>query len=370
MRSRAMREATWCAFVLTSAATGFAACSDDSSSDTTNSEIDAGPSTGDASSDATSSSPDSSPSIADAGLDSSAFDSLPDEVRDAGYDLNTLSTTSFTSSNLDLGETHADTFTWYPWNVFSATDLTAIVPNSDGTLLLKGATSGPNAEISTLARKSGGGFVGSTFGGGAYFEATFSFNPHDTIEAGYKGWPSWWGLPVEPVTDAAAEWWNGDAASNYHNSVEQDFFEYDVSGKPLSWGTTMHDWYGIEGVTCAKYCDYHTTNAENLRTNAAGTDFTEQHSIGYLWIPATATTKGSRISFFDRVAIGGVAQWDKLANAAEPGGQVPATPQPPWGLSAVDVDHYFLILGTGVGEPMTVSKVEVWQKSAADNQHF
>jgi hypothetical protein len=309
--------------------------------------------------------------LGDASIDASAFDALPAAVRDAGYSINTLSTTSFTAGNLDLGETHADTFTWYPWNIFSATDTSAIVPNADGTLLLKGDTSGPNGEIATIARKSGGGLVGNAFGGGAYFEATFSFDPGTVVDAGFHGWPSWWSLPVDGITGAPGAWWNGDAASNYHNSVEQDFFEFDVDKSPfLSWGTTMHDWYGIQNVTCDKYCDWHTTSAENLRTEPAGTDFTKQHSIGYLWIPATATTKGSRMSFFDRVPIGEVAQWDKWVNAAEPDGQVPATPQPPWALSAVDEDHYFLILGTGVDEPMTVSKVEVWQASTADNQHF
>jgi hypothetical protein len=331
---------------------------------------------GGAATDATTSALDGS-KIVDAGCgDACAYLTLPKNAIDAGYLTNTLHST-FTTSNVDVGATHATGFDWYPWNLYGTADPSKIVVNADKSITLEGDTTGPNGELVSGAR-GGTGFVGTAFGGGGYFEATFKFDPNDTIDAGYAGWPSWWSIPVDHIVESAGTWWNGDAATNYNNDVEVDYFEYDIQGRGLDiYGATIHDWYGTYETTCPgkSYCDWRTPNAVSQRTVPTGTDFTKYHSAGYLWVPATSTTPGSATFYFDRVLVGATTTWNAwtdlppLAETADGAPPAPPSPQPAWALSTMDQEHYFLVLGTGPKEPMTVQEVDVWQASDATNIH-
>jgi hypothetical protein len=313
---------------------------------------------------------------ADAG-DASPAASLPAAVLAAGYLTNTFSTTSWSTANVDTKNTKKTGFDWYPYEINGAsTDLTKIVPGGT-SITLAGDTTGPNGEIITAQPTGGTSFVGTAFGGGAYFEAVMKFDPADVIAQDTKGWPSFWAVPIERLLDLPDTWWNGDPSTNFDNHVELDIFEYLVpkQDKGDDYGGTMHNWYGTYQVTCGPppatpYCDWHTPTSTNTRTVPAGTDFTRYHSIGLLWVPATATTKGSATFYFDRNVMGAVTTWSKWTDSPEPtAADAKDASQPSWALSWLDETHYLLILGTGVKEPLTVESVDVWQASAAANLH-
>lgn len=296
---------------------------------------------------------------------------VPSEVVAAGYLVHTFAST-FDATTVDTAESKASGFDWYVWNLFSQADASKVVLNGDHSVTLMGDPAGPNGEIVTAARTGATTYVGTAFGGGAYFEAVFKFDPATVVAAGFKGWPSWWSLPLDHAIDGTGTWWNGDAGTGYDNHIEPDFFEYDIQGSPPNrYGGTLHNWYGAYKSTCSpsSYCDWHTPSSVNLRTAPPGTDFTNYHAVGFLWVPATAASPGSATYFFDRVAIGATTTWTKWVDQPIPVGVAPPSPQPPWAISWMDREHYLLVLGTGVGEPMTIQRVDVWQASALGNMH-
>ena len=94
------------------------------------------------------------------------------------------------------------------------------------------------------------------------------------------------------------------------------------------------------------------------------TDFSQPHRYGALWVPATPTTQGYYKSYFDGVQTGSTLYW----NYNDPAKPFP--PPPVYGVTAMsgmDQRHMYLILGTGIDQPMTVQSVSVWQASSANN---
>ena len=84
----------------------------------------------------------------------------------------------------------------------------------------------------------------------------------------------------------------------------------------------------------------------------AGTNLNQSNTYGFLWVPATATTQGYAEWFFNGQQVGQTVTWTQ----GSPG---------PYGI--LDGDHLALILGTGPNSPMTVSNVQVWQASTAND---
>jgi hypothetical protein len=289
----------------------------------------------------------------------------PSYAAEVGYTTNTFST-NFTSSNVDLANSGKAGFSWYPWNLFgSHTNTAAIVLNPDGSVMLSGDTTGPNGELVTVSpTHNAGGFVGTAFGGGAYIEAVFKFDPADVARVNSKGWPAFWSLPIEGLQGTKlqdANQWRGQAPG-YKHGVEADFFEYLFlrNGDPRNaYGAGMHDWYGIYNVTCRGLCQQPGNAGKRIAPE--GTDFTQYHRYGFLWVPATATSSGYSRFYFDGNPIGPDQQWTLFSD------QPPPPTQQPWAFGVIDRQHLMLILGTGIGEPMTVQSVNVWQVSAAQN---
>jgi hypothetical protein len=207
-------------------------------------------------------------------------------------------------------------------------------------------------------------FVGTAFGGGAYIEAVFSYDPA-TVTATHTGarypYPAFWTLPMEGNVILGANQWPGQPAGYQHN-VELDFFEADLVNKPTAYGAAaLHDWYGIPNVTCPGMCKVSMLSPSGERDPPAGTDFKQFHTYGFLWVPATATTQGYIDAYFDGHLIGYRHSWSQYTN------QPPTPVGQPWAFGRVDQQHMFFILGTGVGEPFTVKSVNVWQKNASAN---
>jgi hypothetical protein len=284
-----------------------------------------------------------------------------------GYNANTFSA-DFTLSNVDLTYSGKSGYAWYLWNLFSSqTKTSAIVINADNSVTLMGDVTGPNGELMTAtASYDTSKFVGTAFGGGAYIEAVFKFDPANVAAAGAQGWPAFWALPLEASVLSGADQWIGEAPG-YRHSVEVDFFEYNYAssgGTQQPYGATIHDWYGIPNVTCSSgLCQVPIATNEGKRMAPSGTDFNGYHRYGFLWVPATPDTKGYAEFYLDGQAVGPSQQWEQYTDQL-------ATPvAQPWAFGRIDQQHLVLIVGTGPNEPMAIQSVKVWQGSAAQNLH-
>jgi hypothetical protein len=102
-------------------------------------------------------------------------------------------------------------------------------------------------------------------------------------------------------------------------------------------------------------------NPSGERIPPAGINFRQFHTYGFLWVPATATTRGYMDAYFDGHVIGHRVYWTKYTS------QAPTPVGKTWAFGRIDQEHLFFILGTGVGEPFTVKSVNVWQRNAASN---
>jgi hypothetical protein len=302
----------------------------------------------------------------------------PPQAAAVGYTVSTFSST-FAKSGFDLADTHASGFEWYLGQYFGYADTlaSALTFNADGTVTLN---AGGNLGSTAPVRTSTSGFVGTAFGGGAYLEATFKFDPADVINnPDTSAWPSWWGFSLEHCAgwslNQTLDPWPGQA-TGYAHFIETDFFEYDIwnFAPHYEYAGTMHDWYG-EYPTCdpssSSFCN--VSNAPNdgtsfsnfVVTTPSTTDFTQYHAFGFLWVPATATTQGYGQYYFDGQAVNDRVTWSLLSSTDSP---PPGTA--PWTFGILDQQHLTLNIDTGVGEPMTLQSVHVWQASAASNLHY
>ena len=122
--------------------------------------------------------------------------------------------------------------------------------------------------------------------------------------------------------------------------------------------------YSVSGVynkTCPgrSFCSVGRAYSD-VKTPVRG-DFTQYHTYGFLWVPATGSSTGYGQFYFDRTPVGKRVSWTKIA------GQDGLPDQQPWQFGILDNHHLVLILGTGVGKPITVASVNVWQSSDSQN---
>ncbi len=270
-----------------------------------------------------------------------------------GYTNNTF-TSTFDSSQVDMNDTLDQGYKWYISRPFGAgaTPVSGITLNTDGSVTLQ-----YNGDVNTgilSAANKGGTWVGSVFGGGGYFEATFKFDP--TAVTG-SGWPAWWGLPIEKVADLPDYQWPGQAAG-YDHYTETDFFEYFPGSPATNWYGSMIDWSGI-------YSNGYPVMINNWQINTIATsaDFRQYHKYGWLWVPATSAAKGYVIYYFDNVQTPDTVSWVQF--------HTNMTPADFTNLGAlygvIDQEHITLILGSGAQGAMTIQSVKVWQKNGDYN---
>lgn len=289
---------------------------------------------------------------------------VPPQAAAVNYLVRTFSS-SFSADQVDMANTTKSGFKWYPYRFFgSQTKLASISLNADGSVTLLGDTSGPNGELATASSTdTPGKFVGTAFGGGGYFEATFKFDPQDVIKTNFNGWPSWWSMAIEHMVNLDTRQWPGQP-EGYEHFIEADFFEYVLKdyverGKLNYFGGTLHDWFG---PPTGKYNHVTLPHRLVVREVPADTDFTQYHRYGFLWVPATSAQDGYAEYYFDGRRVGRRIAWEQYTNQAPP-------PKPPWMFSIIDRNHLVLILGTGPNQPMTVQSVNVWQASNAKNMN-
>ena len=281
---------------------------------------------------------------------------VPPQAAAVRYTVHTFSS-RFNASDVDITGSSKTGFKWYPWKFFgSAAKLSGIAINTDGSVTLSGDTTGPNGQLATVSlAKMSTGFVGTAFGGGGYFEATLKFDPQDVLTNGFRGWPSWWSLAIEHIAHLDTEQWSQQEVG-YEHFIEVDFFEYDLSAQVTNkdwnyYGGAMHDWYGVYSNGFKHESLPYFIVKRKVPTDI---DFTQYHQYGFLWVPATASTKGYAQYYFDGRRLGQTTVWSQYTNQLPP-------PRSPWRFGIIDTNHLVLILGTGVKMPMTIKSVDVWQ---------
>jgi hypothetical protein len=293
-----------------------------------------------------------------------AAGSPPPDAASVGYIRNTFS--SFAPGDIDLEDTGKSGFAWYPYHLFgSRPEPRNITINADGSVTLNGDVTGPNGELSTAApAKKAAKFVGVAFGGGAYIEAAIKFDPIAARAKNVEGWPSFWALSLEHAATGADQW--SGKPPGYEHFIEVDFFEYDIdeaNGGANYYGANMHDWFGAYNTTCAGqgFCDASRRYSDVKTAVHPITGLTQYHTYGFLWVPAPADGAGYAQFYFDRSPVGNKIVWTKFTDQdGAPDGQ-------PWKFGVLDHQHLALILGTGIGKPMTVGSVNVWQASDRQN---
>jgi hypothetical protein len=290
----------------------------------------------------------------------------PEEATAHGYTVNTFSS-EFTAQTVDMNNSLNRGYKWYLFNYYSKQAApSGITLNSDSSVTLLGDKTGAlGALVSAVPYPGTNSFIGTAFGGGAYIEAVFHYDPAQVVAAHANGtrapYPSFWSLPMEGTIIPGGDQWVGQPAGYEHN-VEVDMFEADLVTKPTAYGSGLHDWYGIRNKTCPGLCGVGMVNPSGERDPPAGTNFTQFHTYGFLWVPATATTDGFIDAFFDGQLVGHTRSWTQFTN------QAPTPVGQPWLFGRADQQHIFFILGTGVGEPYTIQSVNVWQKNASSNK--
>jgi hypothetical protein len=294
----------------------------------------------------------------------------------AGYLVNTFHVDIFDDTNVDMKLTRNSGFqfylngtTFYPDTLPSHVSL-----NADGSVTLTGSDIGDgigSATISSVGCNQGGDVTdwkGTAFGGGAYFEATLSFDPNTINEVnGAGGLPAWWADPVEHIAESSI---NSDNWKNqpqwFVHFTELDFFEYNVweqDGCLYTYNGTVIDWSGK--WTGSNY-PVVLQNTYNRRIQLPpATDFTQPHRYGFLWVPATATTPGYFQWFFDGLPTSARVTYDYYDPINPP--SPPAEESSPWLYGVADGHHYQLFLNPDGRGSLTVHALDVWQASSAGN---
>jgi hypothetical protein len=258
---------------------------------------------------------------------------------------------------------------WFPFNFYGgSTPPAGYAQNSDGSVYLSGAGNvNAGASIATAFQTSTGNhWSGTAFGGGAYFEATLSISGQG-IGPYLNGGPAFWALDVEHTSQGPYQVsWPGmpnDAFGNpYDDYFEIDFMEYDCG--IYCYQNGIGNWYGYPPTQSTSNPFQAVGGSAGSVLVPPGTDLSQYHKYGCLWVPATPSTLGYLEFYFDGVQTGETFYWNynDAANPFPPPPQNNAT-----AMSGMDQRHMFMMLGTGTTQPMTVQGVSVWQASAANN---
>jgi len=236
-----------------------------------------------------------------------------------------------------------------------------LVQNADGSVTDYGVTDADdwhyNDHFGTDHPGPNNTFAGVAFNGGGYFEIVMSIaNPirgwcDPSKDPTCKGWPAWWGNGIHGAFSDVPEISNGQ-------NIEYDAAEFLLASNRAYSAGLIH-WHAGQTYT-EQNAGYGTSNV----TLPAANKFAAKHKYGWLWVPATATTKGYIKNYFDDALVGNTYTWDRYGGGSEPNGSGCS-----FG-SIIDIQHHRLMLGTGPENPMTVYSVTVWQKDDSKNKRI
>ena len=269
---------------------------------------------------------------------------FPSEAQAAGYCMQTFPSDTATSgfTNVDLANCRTAGHDWYPWQYFdgAVADMSLVDVHTDGSATLHGDS--VEAVLTTIAPGATlGTFVGTAFGGGAYFEARLKIG--NVADVNHRGWwPAFWAMAAEHLVGLDDHWANQDPS--YEHFIETDFMEQYFADNQNYLGV-MHDWEGCkpQTTTCVKLNGDTFAPPDPLDKRHPMDDphFDQFHTYGFLWIPAKSYSikDGSATWFFDGKNLGTV--YFKKYSGDPPLGEY----------SVIDSDHLPLILTSGLNLP-------------------
>ena len=140
--------------------------------------------------------------------------------------------------------------------------------------------------------------MGFGFGGGLYCEGVFSFDGSKVDRnVDRKTWPAFWANSLEfmdypgityvyPGYEGSDLYGTGN--TNVTRYVETDVLEAFTSYDTTDYIATMHDWSrNKDGIP-----DNGQTHQQRTVVLPSGVSLTQKNTYGFLWLPATATTRG------------------------------------------------------------------------------
>jgi hypothetical protein len=274
-----------------------------------------------------------------------------------------------TLGTIDVSNTGNTGYGWYCRDFFGGSTPARMIQVANGELTLLDSSNNSSIGICTAAPSGNGdGFVGRVFGGGAYFEARIKFNPAGVNPSAGTGWPAFWSNAIELWVNNAI-WnarWPGQAPT-YNHFAALDFFAFNLVSQ-AKYSNIIHDWYGIKASTCGGtwYCEANNTpgggNVASAFINGQprvppGTDWTQYHTIGQLWVPGSAASgfMGYVQGYFDGLPTKTKVTWVSVTT------NPPPPPMGTYQFSIIDAQHMAVVLGTGKNVPFTVDWVHVWQ---------
>jgi len=284
--------------------------------------------------------------------------SAPVAARQAGYCANTLSSTVFNASTVDMGLTTNPGFTWYFYGWYNTPTAANVKVNGSNAVVGESGDSF-QATLSSATKTAIAPFYrGVAFGGGGYFEVTASFTAVSD-----PGNPNWegplWTSALEPMVPLADYQWVGQTTGPppYGHFFEGDVIEYFQGkfGNPLGqYSATSHDWSGQNNSH---------DEADQHPIRVSQESFSHPHRYGMLWMPATVSSDGKVCYYYD----GAQQACTTYRQFTNDGAQSPPSAGQGWEYGVIDIDHLVLIMGCANEHPCTINSVQVWQASAADN---
>ncbi len=229
-----------------------------------------------------------------------------------------------------------------------------VTQNVDGSLTMNTGNMGNNYGgqlcSATYSPTTSPYIKGHAFGGGAYFEAVFSFTGTPNITG-----CSFWSNDIEAMAggskgDLTLRHWPGQV-SDYGDWIEFDHPEFDTASTSTI-GIGIHNWYGNVANT-------QTNTTFNPVTLPGPPDFSQPHKYGFLWVTASSSI-GTQTNLITNFAEAGVVigtpgsiptGWDFSSQFGAMSRQIVAT-----GTDAVTGNAYFdiRIFGTSNGSDVNM----------------
>jgi hypothetical protein len=263
---------------------------------------------------------------------------------------------------------------WKPWSFYGAgaQPAGAATQNADGSVSISGIENNNyGGTIATAGKASNAtNWSGTAFGGGGYFEAVLEITSGVGNGPYNNGGPAFWSLDIEHTSQGhyAVSWPgkpNNSSGDPYNDFFEVDFMQYDVTAN--SYQNGIGNWYGYPPGGGTGNPDDEVPGAAGSVIAPSGTDFTQYHTYGCLWVVATPSTQGYLKFYLDGTQTSDTFYWDYY----DPNDPTTYPAAPPvngsTAMSGMDWRHMVLILGTGTDQPIRVQSVTVWQASTANN---
>ncbi len=252
------------------------------------------------------------------------------------------------SATIDVNNTQKDGYKWYVkgmWFPSTAPSMYEVLPayqGASGVLAIRDAPVAMSWNFSTTLFDDAApdGYRGTVFlpGKGIYYEARIACA--DLAHITKNGWTGFWSgtMPIasRPRNGNPPPWsmsvenmpmpgWPGK-----WETIENDIMEYNPSwGHPQQFDSTVHDWSSSPKGNIGSF--------NSLVYPPAGTDYTQWHTFGQLWIPASAENgwHGYRQVYFDGVPQQAIC-WigNQISETSQPSGSYlfsmcDGTPQSP-----------------------------------------